>query len=152
NPITFTNQGTLKIGTAEVIALSGTFTTATLGTVQLNGGALSLAGTVDNTGSTLNISTTGSWYLANCTIKGGTINASPTALMTIGSGTLDGVTLGTDVTVTDYGNLYVTHGLTLNNKKLMIASSGNTYNQTIYFIGTQTLGGTGELIFGGNSP
>ncbi|MFZ4765909.1 MAG: LamG-like jellyroll fold domain-containing protein, partial [Roseimicrobium sp.] len=69
-------------------------------------------------------------------------------LLSATGGTLDGVTLGSDLTVQNGATLAVLGGLTLsNNARVTIASADSwTY---LYFQGTQTLGGTGEVVFGG---
>src|SRR5204862_98978 len=84
------------------------------------------------------------------TIKGGTLTTTGGATFTTSNLTLDGVTLGADLTVQNGGMLNVRNGLTLSNKaKLIYNSTGSTTD--IYFLGTQTLGGTGEVVFGGTS-
>ena len=70
------------------------------------------------------------------------------ARLTPGSGTLDGVTLNADVTVPDGGSLTVKNGLALNGA-LTLASAGNAAD--LCFSGTQTLTGTGQVVFGGTS-
>ena len=107
--------------------------------INVSGGTLQVTSTIQSSKAIT---------LAGGTIKGGTISG---AGLTVSSGVLDGVTLGSDLTVLNYGSLTVRNGLTLNNGRLIVGSTANTYNQTVYFLGTQTLGGTGELLFGGST-
>src|SRR5205814_8098333 len=87
--------------------------------------------------------TTGSWNLQSGTIIGGAITASGGAELVLSIGTLDGVTLSTGLTVGNF--LTVKNGLTLNGP-LILGSAGG-----VQFLGTQTLGGTGEVVFAGAS-
>jgi len=104
---------------------------------------------LDNTGATLGLSAnTGSLGLAG-TIKGGTITATGGAQLIPMGGTLDGVTLNADVTITTgnwFNYLTVKNGLVLNDMLTLASSGPYTY---LLFDGTQTLSGTGEVVFGG---
>ena len=85
-------------------------------------------------------------------LSGGTYTGSPGSLTVgfygTGGGTLSGVTLGIDATVYAGGEegLVITNGLTL--------LSGETFTLSdaavVTFDGTQTLGGTGSVIYGAN--
>ena len=64
------------------------------------------------------------------------------------TGTLEGVTLGMDLTVLNQGNLFIEGGLLLNGGSRVRLMS--TPNQTNLFVtGSQTLGGTGSVTFEG---
>ncbi len=90
------------------------------------------------------------------TIKGGTIATTDGASLLVSplsgaqtnSGTLDGVTLRSDLVLPAKASLTVKNGLVLENAKLTLAS-GTAGNSIIWFNGTQTLSGTGEVIFAG---
>ncbi|MEQ1751080.1 MAG: hypothetical protein ABL974_16750, partial [Prosthecobacter sp.] len=147
------SAGTLALSGTGVLNLGGTFTTANLGTLNRTGGTLNVTGVLDNTGTTLALNAaSGSWNLLNGTIKGGTITMAggvTLSLPTSASGTLDGVTLANDFSIGSGGTLNVKNGLTVSGgaKLTMNGTNASTY---IYFQGTQTLGGIGEIVFGGN--
>jgi RHS repeat-associated protein len=145
----WTNTGTVNV-TGGTWNLGGAFTTAAIGTYTRSGGTINLAGALDNTSSTLALTaTTGSWNLAGGgDIKNGTVTATGGASLAVtGASTLDGVTLATDVAVTS-STLTVLDGLTLSNANLSI-SGGSGFNSQVIFSGNQTLGGTGQVLFGG---
>ena len=60
---------------------------------------------------------------------------------------MDGVTLARDLTLR--GDLKVTHGLTLRGARL-IANTPVFATFNVFFLGSQTLGGTGEVVFAGS--
>ncbi|MCE9591901.1 MAG: Ig-like domain-containing protein [Planctomycetes bacterium] len=143
---TWDNNGTLS-ETNSTLNLNGAFTTPDIGTFSRTGGTVNLTGTLTNTGNTLALNTTtGSWNLAGGSIIGGTVTATGGAALTATAtgGTLNGVTLSTDLNLTTINaNVTVTNGLTLNG----VLTLGANYTR-IYFSGTQTLGGTGSVVFG----
>src|SRR5437867_8531857 len=65
--------------------------------------------------------------------------------------TLDGVTADSELDLADYsyGNyVHIANGLTLNHVAVRLGNaSGSTYGQ-LYFDNTETLGGTGTVVFG----
>ena len=135
----------------SALNLGGTFATPTLGTVASTGGAVNVTGTLTNTGSTLTLdATTGSWRLVGGTIVGGTVaTTSGTSIRaTTTNGTLTGVTLAGTLDLTTTGShATVANGLTLDNGTVRIgdAVGGFAY---LSLDGTQTLGGTGSVVFG----
>jgi hypothetical protein len=138
----WSNTGTISASNSDV-DLGGIFTLSTLGTFNRSGGTVNLTGTLDNTATTLVLdSGTGSWNVAGGTLLGGTVNASDGAQLTFGSGTLDGVTLNSDLDLTT-GSAQVTvlNGLVLNGTATL-GESG-----VIDFNGTQTLAGNGQVVF-----
>jgi RHS repeat-associated protein len=142
----FVNQGTLSATNAGTLNLAGTFTTASLGTIGAGGGTLSLTGTLNNAGSTLALNgSTGSLNLAGGTINGGTVAVSAGAelVLTSSGGRLSGVTVSGPLDLTAISAYAtVTKGLTLNGT----ATLG--YQARLYFNdGSQTLGGTGTVVF-----
>ena len=147
------NSGVIS-GDVSAISIGGTFTTAAaLGIIRTGGSTITIAGLMANSNTTLALGpTTGSWYLQGGTIRGGTVTATGGTQLLMpssSSGTLDAVTLNTDLTVPNGATLYVVNGLT-NNATMRLASDGtNTY---AYFLGTQSLSGTGQVVFAGTSP
>ena len=120
-----------------------------MGTFNGTGGTVNVSGTLDNTASTLALTAaTGSLNLGG-TIENGTVTGSGGAQLIPQGGTLDGVTLGADVTVGSNASLYVEDGLTLDNANVTLATPNYYSSQYLYFVGTQTLGGTGQIVFGG---
>ena len=170
-PTTFTNNGTLEAASGQTLTigganwvnngtitangatinLGGTFTTAALGNLTAAGATINLTGTLTNTGAVLNLNPSeGSWHVVAGTIRGGTIDASGGSQLSltgvsgpVGSGgTLDGVTLNgnLDLSATN-ANATVLDGLTLNGTATLGAYAD------LYFSGSQTLGGTGTVLF-----
>ena len=135
----------------STVNLGGQFVTEDLGIFNRTGGTVNIEGTLDNQGRTLLLSAvTGDWQLNSGTILGGNIDATGGASFTVrmGSpGTLDGVTLLTDVIVPQSANLQITNDLTLSNASVRLAGS----RATITFLPTgtnqQSLNGPGEIVF-----
>lgn len=150
----WSNSGVIS-NDASFLNLGGNFTTAGLGTLKNIGGTNFLNGTLVNTNTTFTLTaTTGSLLLNGGTIQGGTVAASGGAqLLILGnggySGTLNGVTLNANLTVPDYAYLYVVNNLT-NNAVITVASDGS-YSQ-IYFLGTETVSGSGQFLLAGTNP
>ena len=143
------NTGLLEAADNGMLNLGGTFTTSGMGTFNGTGGTVNVTGALDNTGSTLVLTAaTGSLSFSG-TIKNGTVIGSGDAQLIPLGGTLDGVTLGVDLTLSGSSSLFVKDGLTLNNANVMFNNSG--YYNSVFFQGTQTLGGTGQIIFGGGT-
>src|SRR5678815_12205 len=109
---------------------------------------------LDNFGATLALNAaTGSFQLVNGTIKNGTITGTDGAgivLPTFTAGTLEGVSLGADLPLGNGATLSIRNGLTLvGGARLLLGSAPN--GATVQFLGTQTLDGTGEVVFGGTN-
>ena len=109
----------------------------------LSGGALDVAGNV---------------VVSNTfTLKGGTLKdavfsstGSGSLIPTSSGGTLDAVTLGSNVVVPSGTSLQIQDGLTLNNAYLTLNSGSTSGNTVIEFVNTgmpQTLGGAGTVQF-----
>ena len=175
NSATFTNQGGLQTGNSEILNLGGmwsstgaltvsgngtlnlggTFTTADVATFSDSGGTVNLTGTLNNTGATLALNAaTSSWNLVGGTILGGTLSESGGAelLFTSSGGTLNGVTVAGNMDLaTKSSTVYIVGGLTLNNATVYLGNAtGLTYSD-LCFEGTQTLGGTGTVLFGASA-
>ncbi len=148
-------NGTIRAGAAGTVNLNGAFNTATLGNLQTTGAGvmqLTASGSIANTGQTLTLGGTGtsaSLRIAGGAINGGTITTANGASLTqlaSGYSYLNDVTLDTDFTVPAGGILRVdSGGLTLagTNRTLTLVGDMYLYQQT----GTQTLGGTGRIVF-----
>ncbi|MFZ4431436.1 MAG: hypothetical protein ACOYPS_13920, partial [Phycisphaerales bacterium] len=135
------------ITTAGEFYLDGSFTTAGIGLLTKTGGNVYISGTLNNAGTELRLNaTTGSWTLAGGTIVGGTITGSDGATLSLESGRLDRVTLALN-TEFKAGTLYVNNGLTLAGDVTLTVgpAAGTAGNATLYFEGTQTLGGIGTV-------
>ena len=101
------NDGVLRVAGGE-LALTGLFTLSEVGKIERQGGRVILAGTLDNLGSTLALTAaSGSWTLANGTIRGGVVTGTDGATL-MGSGTLDGVDLQADLALTIGSRLTLT--------------------------------------------
>jgi hypothetical protein len=141
----------------STVNLGDTFSMSDLGPFTRTGGTVNLTGTLQNTAATLTLdATSGSWRLAGGTIDGGTVATSGGAALiaTTSGGTLDhGVTLsGTfDLTAGTNVSARVTGGLRLDNGTVRIGSNLGEYAVLAFDGGTQTLGGTGTVVFGNSS-
>ena len=149
NPVgSWSNSGTLAVSSGTV-NLGGVFTITDLGDFDRTGGTVNLTGTLTNTGSTLALNaSTGTWNLAGGQITGGTVvGVDGSHLNVTSNSTLDGVTLESDVWINNGLILTSRNGLTLNGSTVTVAPTGG--NALLEFSGTQTLDGTGEVVFGG---
>jgi hypothetical protein len=140
------DQGTVQAdvsgGTIYVVAPS--FTSA--GTLRaITGGTISLLGAVANTGSTMTLDGSGGTISLSNTITGGTVQMTNGAVLSGNNDTLDGVTVNGNLSVS--GQLTVKDGLTLNGT----ATIADGFNGLV-FVGSQTLGGNGTVVFGNFAP
>lgn len=118
--------------------------TVSNGTFNFSGGTLSVATTLQGN-STFNFS---GGTLAGATVAAGTTIRGTSA----GSATLSGVTLNgvLDVSGVSTATVSVRDGLTLNGTAL-VGNAAGTIAGRIFFTNTQTIGGTGSVVLGGNS-
>ena len=110
--------------------------------IQITGGTFSVAATVtvDNT------FTLAGGTLANATVLAGTAGQGLTC--TSSGGTLSGVTLDGNLDVTaSNAAVGITNGLTLNGTATIGGNGGNGFN-FLEFAGSQTLSGSGTVVFG----
>src|SRR6185503_2957870 len=87
------------------------------------------------------------------TLRNLMVTATGGAQLISGNGTLDGVTINGELDVGNANNgahLVVVNGLVLNGTA-RVGNPTNEWYGGISFIGTQTLGGNGTVIFGNNS-
>jgi hypothetical protein len=123
-----------------------------------SGGTLNLQGTWTNhgtfgasNGATLTLKNTGTWSTANplTATPNATVNVNGTLTTTSGSTlTLAG---GGSFRVASGGVVTTTDGLTLDHSTLTLGADDGSTPGTLTFQGTQTLGGTGTVVFGGSS-
>ena len=148
----WSNAGNITMTNSSVF-LGGSFTLATLGAFSRSGGTVYLSGTLTNTGTILALNNTaGTWMLDGGTIVGGTITTSGTAVLgTNGnSSTLSGpLTLAGTLDENNGGSVTIVAnsqggGLTLVSGLVEI-----TGDSSLNFSGTQSLAGTGEVLFNG---
>jgi len=100
--------------------------------LKLSGGTLAVATTAQFTGN-LN--------LAGGTLLGGTYTSTGIGSLTgTASSTIDGITLGSDLSVQGV-NLHVLHGLTLNGSLTLLGAA------SVLFDDTQSCSGNGQLVF-----
>ena len=145
------NNGVIEARDSGTLSLGGSFTRLCLGDFRGVTGVVRITGTLDNTASTLALTaTTGSPQLVGGTIVGGRVTGTGGAvLLYTTSGTLSGVTLDADLNPTASGSVVtMTNGLTLNGTARV--GIGTEY-ATLNFSGTQTLGGTGQVVFSNNT-
>ena len=135
--------------------LGGTFTLANLGAFNRNGGTVNLTGILNNTNTTLTLNAaSGPWVLNGGTVQGGAITETTTNELIVNNGTLDGVTVNGPLDVgnsVNGANLTVLDGLTLNGTMLVGNPTNSNYGY-VNFNGTQTLGGSGTVVFGNSAP
>jgi hypothetical protein len=166
--IAVSNSSTLSLGGAwqnsgsisesgGTIDLGGTFTTSTSGVNGLatTGGTVNFTGTL-NDDIPLTLANPGvTWNLYGGTITGGTVTvASGTQLTAVANSTLMEVVLAGQLTINANVTVTVNNGLTLNNGSVQFNVNGNfplIAALVLAGTGTQTLGGTGQVIFAGVS-
>src|SRR5215469_3583263 len=110
----------------------------------LSGGTLTVSGTVEVD----NAFSVSGGRLANATVEPGSRGQGIT--FTSSAGTLDGVTVDSnlDLAMNNSASVSVVNGLTLNNATIYVGNAaGSTYGY-LDFGNTETLGGTGSVVFG----
>jgi hypothetical protein len=118
--------GTIDL-TGGSLSLGGTFTLASLGALNHNGGLLDVRGTLDNHDTIVSVGATHPWQVGSLgRIAGGTITSvDGTPLLAAGRGTLESVSLQADVRVTD-GTLSVTGLTQFNGRTFTVATASST--------------------------
>ena len=169
---TFTNQGTITVNAGSLnlsgpwantgtIAVTNAAATANLGgsfsnvgTVNHGAGSVNITGTYSVNGTLALTAATGSWRLVGGTIANATLTVAggATLITTSSGGTLSHVTLGSDLSFPDSGEITVVKGLLLNGHTLTLASAGNYTGVTFSDPAAQTLAGPGKVVFAGTSP
>ena len=156
----WSNSGSITV-TNSTLDLGGVFTLAGMGVIGQSGDIVNLVGTLNNTGTTLALNaTTGSWNLEEGILENGTLTETGGAelVFTGWGGTLNGVTVDGNLDLTGtlagqrantevYAN--VLDGLTLNGTAYLGDAAGSFYG-VLDFNDTETLSGTGTVVFGKN--
>ncbi len=111
----WSNTGDFSV-TGGTLNLGSLFTTDDLGTVNRTGGSVNVTGTLDNTNNTLDIGSAGAFGLGGLTrltgiIKQGILTSSDGTSLKSDSGTLDSVTIGSNLS--ESGTLWINNSLTL---------------------------------------
>ena len=148
----WTNAGRL-VGGAGRLELDGTFTIEERGIFDASKGQVVLTGILDNDGKTLTIdATSGSLTMDDGRIRGGRLElADGVRLGLEATGTLEGVTLGSDHAIVGARELVIVGGLTLDDAtiELIDDNGGLLLDPELNFAGTQALQGTGRILFTG---
>jgi hypothetical protein len=146
----WTNAGSID-ATDSTLSLGGSFKLEATSSFDRSGGTVTLAGMLDNTAAILALNAAaGSWIMLGGGVTGGTVQASGGSKLVAIDGTLDGVTLNCDLDVSGPAAvLAVTGGLVLNGTAT-VGGTGTQYGR-IDFSGTQTLAGSGTVVFGGGT-
>ncbi len=150
----WSNLGTIT-ATNSTVNLGGGFTVAGLGSFTRSGGTVNLTGTLTNTGTTLAFTAaTGSWNLLGGTIIGGNVTEAGGAELTFTSTSAPWPASLSTTTWTwprsTARDATVTGGLTLSGATVDLGNAAGSTSGALYFSGTQTLGGTGTVVFGKN--
>jgi Malectin domain len=155
----WSNAGTINVNNCT-LNLGGLFTLPGMGNFNQSANTVNLIGTLDNTGTTLALSpATGSWILDGGTLENGTLTETDGAeLVFTTSGTLDGVTVdgNLDLAASSGGQAGqaaaadVVNGLVLNGTAY-IGNAAGTAVAALYFANTETLSGTGTVVFGASN-
>lgn len=145
----FVSPGVIK----EINSTIDIFSTfSAVSAISSVGGVVNLHGTVDLASGTQ--TTAATLTLVGGTITNGTLGFSGGAqlLASASGGTFDNLTLNSNVTIPNGATLAIQNGLTLNNADItMTAANVGTvldFNDNT----TQTLSGTGQIIFAGSAP
>ena len=152
----WSNSATLEI-LGGTLNLGGTFND--LGTFTRAGGAgtVNLTGIFTNAGTFTFDDDVGVVRFSGSTgeIIGGTLLQSGAGDLQVPggqTGRLDGVTLGLDLDVATNGNLILENGLTFSGGAAVTLENTSAIQfADLVVVGTQTLGGTGEVRFGGTN-
>ncbi len=150
----WTNLGIIEALGGGSLKLGGTFTTAGLGDFRGADGRIAITGVMDNTGDSLALDAgTGSLYVAQGgRLKGGTVlpGSGGAELVPEHYSQLEEVTFEADLWVGGTSNtgLYIYGGLFINGTMHV---GGPTSCGQMTFSGGQTLGGTGEVVFGSST-
>jgi hypothetical protein len=152
---TWSNTGTIS-GDAGMIVLGGNFTTLSVSSISTsNATIVDIIGDMNNSGSNLVLNaTTGPWYLDGGEIDSGTIttNGSNDLIATSTGGTLSNVTIsaGSVFDITQAGANATTMNGMIVNGAILVGSADGSATGALYWTGTQSWSGIGDIILGGN--
>ncbi|NDC64197.1 MAG: hypothetical protein EBZ59_09495, partial [Planctomycetia bacterium] len=157
----------LSAGTAAVqggtVNLVGTIDPGALGRWTRSGGTVNVVGTIENTGRTFRLdAATGSWTLAGGTLRGGRLETADGTALRIGrypepnqnpDNVLDGVEVAGSIDATSGSSVAVRviNGLVLAGGTIRLGDRVGMTAAQLYVGGTQTIGGTGTIVFGTSS-
>ena len=145
-----TNTGTLDATNGGTLSLqSSNFTPG--GVIEADAGStVTIGGIIDNTGLVFSPTGTGTIAITG-TVDGGTVDAGTGTNLVLAGSTLNNVTLSGNYQLTDNSFIYIQNNLTLDGTLTLGDSS--SYG-VLYFIsgGSQTLGGSGTVLFSGTTP
>ena len=152
---TLTNTGTITLN-AGLTRFGGRFTRAALasGYTRVAGSEVNLTGTLDLEGGTLDIGSSGLFGAGGLTaFEGGTVLAgtlvSGDGTQLRGTGTLDGITLGSDLASA------ASYFIVRNGLRIAAGRTFTTGNTTFYMQGTQSIDaagpGTASVVAGGST-
>ena len=146
----WTNAGRL-IGAGGRLELDGTFSFEDRAIFNATKGQVVLTGTVDNSDKTLTVDAiTGSLTVDGGRIRGGhLVLADGVELGIEGTATLEGVRLDSDLAISGLRELIVVGGLTLAGSTIELIDDVALFGPRLTFQGTQTLQGTGRILFTG---
>jgi hypothetical protein len=142
------NTGTLDASSGGTLSLLSTnFTPG--GTLEADAGStVTIGGTIVNTGAVFSPTGSGTVTITG-TIQGGTVDVGTGTNLVLAGSILNGVTLSGTYQLAANGVIEIEGGLTLNGT--LTLGSGSNFG-VLYFIGngtSQTLGGSGTVVFSG---
>jgi filamentous hemagglutinin len=140
----FLNAGLLKAVNGSFLRINSV-TTAGLGNFDASGGTFLVNTLLDNSGATLSLAGGSQALTVEGSLKGGVI--IDTTGLTLSTATFDAVTLADDLTVVNQ-TLTLQNGLTLSNAALHLQES---VSASLTLDSSQTIGGTGAVVFDGTS-
>jgi MBG domain (YGX type)/SdrD B-like domain/Putative Ig domain len=146
----WTNNGTVEADAGTILLVFSSAPTPSP-YIASGSGVINFQANYTNTGNTLNLVGSGTFAFSQ-RIDGGTVNRLQGSRMTgSGNATLNGVTL--DFGAELDGTWLVQNGLTLpsnptSNLRIGSDTSSPLFTGNVTFVGSQTLGGTGDVIFG----
>jgi hypothetical protein len=147
------NNGTLAVtGAGGTLDLAGVF--SKFGTINHTAGNVNLQGTFNVNGTFALTAATGSWNLQGGTIVNATLSfaGGATLVPTLSGGTLNHVTLGSDWSFPNGGEVSVLKGLLLNGHTITL-NAVNTYTGfTFNDSAAQSLSGPGTVVLAGSTP
>ena len=146
------NQGTILADTSDSTLILDPGTWSSSGILRVdNGGTLALQGTGDNNGGTITLDGSDGTFSLTGSIASSTISETNGATLQGQGGTLDAVILNGSLSVSGNNSVVVKNGLTLNGTATLGGGGNNNYG-FLNFSGSQTLGGSGSVVFTGSGP
>ena len=144
-----TNTGTLNATNGDTLSLqSANFTPG--GVIEADAGStITIGGTIDNTGLVFSPTGTGTVAITG-TIDGGTVDAGTGTNLVLAGSTLNNVTLSGNYQLTGNSLIYIQNDLTVDGT--LTLGNSDLYG-ILYFVSgaSQTLDGSGTVVFGGTS-